>query len=1133
MGLCDTHSIGSRSGNSVNIMIAAAVIGEAAEGCARLENGRFQCNICSAKAMAAYVANGGLPEGAPAPVTLSNSFAMVRHWNTKHLNCEPHCELFTRCPHAECRRHCLGNNGLTIHYRNSPTCKPGGAGPGGGIGNGVGGGAGGFDPLAQVDDNALVGLFRNPLSNIHHSWKDNFYEISVTMLEGMAGGVDCHQITLAFFLLPGVIVFLGKAKVAGRPVDMLREAAEADSAVEMAGVVILWAKRLHHRYTNGDFQSPRPKQSFVGGLKRQIAASLRSGRLSAARRSTDALGGVLDAIDQGVDPGGGLVPQLSKEEIAAAYVKYYPGFRSDDLDTISNPAGDGAFDPNLEAPGIQVTQAECLQAIKALKVDSASGQSGWTPNAIKFLAAHSTTVELKTRLGEAMAGCFNSFWGGSMAVDVVVLWTNARSVFIPKDGGGLRPLGLKDVWYRMMARMVVSQVGLQIAELIGALQTGIGVVCGSEIGGHAGQLAAGSVLRSTLAEIARGDDHVLMSLDMRNFFNELGLNRAFASLRQLCPGLIRGCGIAYSKQSAMYGPSGELDAWRMIGVSQGCPLSGVLAAACIYAAGLEIKALMASTEAATPRLSPPRAGTSGFFLSYMDDLQLANSARVMALMVDQIVAILARYGSTVQPNKSVVLVKDAAATAAAGRFEGMVLTEVGMKVLGNYVGTDEYRATEGGKKLATMQPNQKALLQIPPRGAFLLLYYCYNQCPQFLSRMLGPDLPPGALSLFDDSIDESIRAITGMSMSAWTHSGKLLRGIPAKQGGLGIRRCDGMAMVKGVLHSRALTREYFRRHSDELLHLAADRWPALCFGEAEGRVLADEDAAAMASGDAHLVQKVGREEMAKASGEAASALYERYGLDGDLGRCRQAQILSAQGAGSLGAWWASLVGLEGGDRFWPEESWRAALRNALHGPLTNGLGAPVTTCAACSTGGQATQIGGWPTHPTGCGQVGNFVGRHNEVVDRIAETLKGLGLPGLRVEKFILLPTLAGEAANIEMDIVLKTDNMVRHIDVAVVDPGAPKYVIGGSATSGGRAAVMRENSKIRKYAAAMPGLDQATCFVPFVVETSGRLGKKAVEFLAFLKLPDDVSKRLHRALVLILARQGGRSFAAFRKAGG
>ncbi len=128
----------------------------------------------------------------------------------------------------------------------------------------------------------------------------------------------------------------------------------------------------------------------------------------------------------------------------------------------------------------------------------------------------------------------------------------------------------------------------------------------------------------------------------------------------------------------------------------------------------------------------------------------------------------------------------------------------------------------------------------------------------------------------------------------------------------------------------------------------------------------------------------------------------------------------------------------------------------------------------------------------------------------------------------MFLQAVGEEGEQVEMDVVLEAPGLVVYIDVAVVDPGCPKYVRAGSDRNELAAARHREAAKLYEFRRRMPNTDVA-CFVPFVVETSGRLGTRAAAFLVGRKLPDDVTRRLCRAIVSFLARHGGRALSALR----
>ena len=114
-------------------------------------------------------------------------------------------------------------------------------------------------------------------------------------------------------------------------------------------------------------------------------------------------------------------------------------------------------------------------------------------------------------------------------------------------------------------------------------------------------------------------------------------------------------------------------------------------------------------------------------------------------------------------------------------------------------------------------------------------------------------------------------------------------------------------------------------------------------------------------------------------------------------------------------------------------------------------------------------------------------------------------------------------------DIFVEQPDKTRYIDIAVVDPGCATYLAAGSATTALAAAVHREADKRNHFADVMPGVDGA-CFVPFVVETSGRLGKPADDFLRSMQMPAEAIRRLERLIPLLLARHVGRSLTLLRE---
>ena len=78
---------------------------------------------------------------------------------------------------------------------------------------------------------------------------------------------------------------------------------------------------------------------------------------------------------------------------------------------------------------------------------------------------------------------------------------------------------------------------------------------------------------------------------------------------------------------------------------------------------------------------------------------------------------------------------------------------------------------------------------------------------------------------------------------------------------------------------------------------------------------------------------------------------------------------------------------------------------------------------------------------------------------------------------------------------VLSKDHWTRYVDVSIANPGAEVYVSRGKIETPLIAATELEVCKANKYSASVVP-EQAALVVPFVVETTGRFGNRALAFV-------------------------------------
>jgi hypothetical protein len=159
-----------------------------------------------------------------------------------------------------------------------------------------------------------------------------------------------------------------------------------------------------------------------------------------------------------------------------------------------------------------------------------------------------------------------------------------------------------------------------------------------------------------------------------------------------------------------------------------------------------------------------------------------------------------------------------------------------------------------------------------------------------------------------------------------------------------------------------------------------------------------------------------------------------------------------------------------------------------------------------------------------CQKAGNFTWRHNNIRDAVFSVLKKGLPPESLVRREESFPRQDGDGEVFLADIYMEARGLVRYIDVAVVDPGSETYTAAGSATNALVSAIHREADKRRRFESRMPGVDGA-CFIPFVVETSGRMRRQAEDFLCSLQLSAEAIRRVKRLNPLLLARHGPAPF--------
>ena len=230
---------------------------------------------------------------------------------------------------------------------------------------------------------------------------------------------------------------------------------------------------------------------------------------------------------------------------------------------------------------------------------------------------------------------------------------------------------------------------------------------------------------------------------------------------------------------------------------------------------------------------------------------------------------------------------------------------------------------------------------------------------------------------------------------------------------------------------------------------------------------------------------------------AHDVLLQTFVKEGLLSKAAWLRSAKFQGSGKFLAGWRQ--GAFYGEFVTKGEVFREAFRiRSLQAPLTAARHAPLWARHQCGCGKDLC-LGDNPFHLLDCPHGQWYrIERHDAVkrllAQEIKRTHKGLLV---QVEESFALDSNRIKTA----DITVRSEggDKVYMIDVSVVEPAAPSHVKAGSAEHANTANRSMEKTKIEQYnslCSQRQGDTEQFCFVPFVLEATGRLGIYAEGFL-------------------------------------
>ena len=638
-----------------------------------------------------------------------------------------------------------------------------------------------------------AGIFR-----VHYKYETRMRDIAHRLMRHIidsAGDADdCVRHSTAFLVLPALFKLLTAVK-AGSQFLATCEVDTADlTTTILQRAVKLSDEVLSRRITPKHGPQPAVSQAvYRRKAKRLVERMMRDGRLGAATAQVTATENLLD-VEQVQLP-----PVADRETIENELRRLNPerSAANDDLPPLTP-------ENMVAARNLPINGERVQECMRLLPKWSANGPSGWTNGLILqlFHIDHASP-----QVFETIAQMFLVMAANAMPSEG---WITSRALLINKTGGGYRPLGIGESWYRFLTRCLLSIAGPTVGSELAPLQFGCGISGGCEI---AGKLAGFMYSLSP--------EHVLIKTDLRNAFNTVARRNVFNGLARFFPALLPWFTWAYGAPSPLVNHRGERIGLSQTGVRQGDPLAALLFCVAIHPAVVEMNAMLKAHQPDAVEMA-----ATVWLAAYMDDITLALPAAIAPEVCRRVVEICQRHNLPLNLAKCRVI-----GEAMPRYLEGhpdeaplpFPLRPAGDTVLGNPVGTANFCQQHCAEFARNAAATLRAIdaLQLSCRTGVQMIRFCINTRVQYMVRTHEAVNLDQILSSFDNSVDGALWRLASHDPGRPGHPAhraevsSLLRSLPLHLGGLGIMRHSWVAGHFGKASSRLLAVQFLDMYTSQ------------------------------------------------------------------------------------------------------------------------------------------------------------------------------------------------------------------------------------------------------------------------------------------------------------------------------
>jgi hypothetical protein len=429
-----------------------------------------------------------------------------------------------------------------------------------------------------------------------------------------------------------------------------------------------------------------------------------------------------------------------------------------------HPSGSPPLFSEAAYPSIKISTDVLKDVISNLPMKSCNGLSSWTNELLKYSCLYESsiaTLESEGILNELCVLINSIFEGkGGSAKN----WIVSFFFFLNKSDGGLRPIAVDDIFVRLFGRCISKVKGSFIGEKLGSAQVGVGVSGGCEYAVHSVCNWVSEIMSDPNSEI------VCVKIDIANAFNSISREAIKNGILEHSPDLLSYFKWSYGETTDLVLIDGSIIGKSSSGVRQGDPLGPMFFC-------LGFQSALFKTQCKFPEVD---------FIAYLDDGfmrgNLCSTINALKFFINEIgnIGLKVKFG----PNKTVLFGnRKCIDNFTDPDLPNLHMTSDGFLVLGCPVGTNNFIDRSLNNIFNEFKKHLSLLNHVDNQTAFVLLKFCVNNKWNYISRVCFPWLLSPHGHDFDACVDKMLAKFAGVP--CLSNISCIIRGLPF---GLGVSR---------------------------------------------------------------------------------------------------------------------------------------------------------------------------------------------------------------------------------------------------------------------------------------------------------------------------------------------------------